>query len=137
MERITISLEESLAARFDLLVAEHGYQSRSEVVRSLIRQRLNLAVLADEEQIQCIASMSFVYKYYHRDLAERLMQIQHEQHAVVLANSHVHLDQDNCLETIQFRGSIATVRRMGEAIAAERGVSYGHINIIPVDQIAE
>ena len=37
----------------------------------------------------------------------------------------------------QFRGSIATVRRMGEVIAAERGVSYGHINIIPVDQIAE
>ena len=37
MDRFTISLDESLASQFDQLIAERGYNNRSEAVRDLIR----------------------------------------------------------------------------------------------------
>ena len=38
MERITISLDTELAAEFDRLIAERGYQNRSEAVRDVLRE---------------------------------------------------------------------------------------------------
>ena len=40
MERVTISLEESLLAEFDRYIARKGYQNRSEAIRDLVRDRL-------------------------------------------------------------------------------------------------
>ncbi len=40
MERFTISLAEELAREFDALIAERGYENRSEAVRDLIRRAL-------------------------------------------------------------------------------------------------
>ena len=36
-QRITISLDEDQAAKFDQLIAERGYENRSEAFRDLIR----------------------------------------------------------------------------------------------------
>ena len=66
-------------------------------------------------------------------LAERLMQIQHEFHDVVVVSTHVHLDHDNCLETVLLRGSTAQVRKFSDAVITERGVRHGQINIVPVE----
>ena len=37
-QRITISLDEDQAAKFDQLIAERGYENRSEAFRDLILQ---------------------------------------------------------------------------------------------------
>ena len=46
---------------------------------------------------------------------------------------HVHLDHDNCLETVILRGPTLEVRRFAEQMTAERGVRHGQLNVIPVD----
>ena len=38
MQRFTISLDDGLAAHFDKLIGERGYENRSEAVRDLIRR---------------------------------------------------------------------------------------------------
>ena len=40
MRRITISVDDKLAEQFDELTARHGYQTRSEAFRDLLRGRL-------------------------------------------------------------------------------------------------
>lgn len=132
MERFTISLEENLAQQFDQLVVQAGYQNRSEAVRDLLRQKLTEVNLQNDQAKFCVASLSYVYNHHGRDLAERLMQIQHEYHDIVVVVTHVHLDHDNCLETTLLRGPTAAVRRFGEAVMTERGVRHGQINIVPV-----
>ena len=133
MERFTISLEENLAQQFDQLVVQAGYQNRSEAVRDLLRQKLTEVNLQNDQAEFCVASLSYVYNHHGRDLAERLMQIQHQYHDIVVVVTHVHLDHDNCLETTLLRGPTASVRRFGEAVMTERGVRHGQINIVPVD----
>lgn len=133
MERFTISLDEQLARQFDELIRQQGYQNRSEAVRDMLRQRLEADRLEQGAAPYCIASLSYVYNHHERDLASRLMTIQHDHHDLGLSTMHVHLDHDNCLETVILRGATAQVRCFAEAMIAERGVRHGQLNLVPVD----
>lgn len=111
MDRFTISLNEDLARQFDELIHKKGYQNRSEAVRDKLRNELESARLEREESPYCVASLSYVYNHHARDLTERLTNLQHEHHQLVLSAMHVHLDHDNCLETVILRGATAEVSK--------------------------
>jgi nickel-responsive transcriptional regulator NikR len=100
MERFTISLDEKLASEFDRLIRERGYLNRSEAVRDMLRGKLDTLRLEDQQAPFCVASLSYVYNHHERDLAERLTELQHDHHDLVVASTHVHLDHENCLETV-------------------------------------
>ena len=133
MERFTISLDETLAQAFDLLIRERGYANRSEAVRDLIRRELETARVEREEAPHCVASLSYIYDHHERRLAERLTDLQHHAHDLVVSSMHVHLDHDNCLETLFLRGHTGEVRGFAEKLSAERGVRHGQLNLIPVE----
>ncbi len=136
MERFTISLDKKLAGEFDRLIRERGYLNRSEAVRDMLRGKLDALRLQEAQAPFCVASLSYVYNHHERDLAERLTQLQHDHHDIVVASMHVHLDHYDCLETVMLRGATETVRRFADALIAERGVRHGHINLVPVEEDA-
>jgi len=132
MERITMSIDEDLAAAFDDLIAARGYTSRSEAMRDLLRREVEAQRAEAVPSSQCVASLSYVYNHHVRDLADRLMRAQHAHHDLVVATTHYHLDHDHCLENVFLRGPTAAVRAFADAIRAERGVSHGQINLVTV-----
>jgi CopG family nickel-responsive transcriptional regulator len=133
MERFTISLEEQLAADFDRLIHDRGYTNRSEAVRDMLRAAVESHRQVRDEGRHCVASLSYVFNHHARELAERLTGLQHEHHDLCVATMHVHLDHDDCLETLLLRGPAAAVRGFADALVAERGVRHGHLNLISVD----
>lgn len=133
MERITISLDAELAAEFDQLIAERGYQNRSEAVRDLLRAHLEAARQNRGEAGHCVANLSYVYNHHERDLAERLTALQHGQHDLTVSTLHAHLDHENCLESVILRGPTGAVRGFADALIAERGVRHGLLNLIDVE----
>ncbi len=133
MDRFTISLNEDLAKQFDELIGQKGYQSRSEAVRDMLRNELESARLQRQEALYCVASLSYVYSHHAHDLSERLTNLQHQHHHLVLSSMHVHLDHDNCLETVILRGATAEVSKFANELMAVRGVRHGKVNIVPVD----
>ena len=133
MERFTISLDEKLASEFDRLIRERGYLNRSEAVRDMLRGKLETLRVQEKQAPYCVASLSYVYNHHERDLAERLTGLQHDHHDLVVAATHVHLDHENCLETVMLRGRTEVVRRFADALIAERGVRHGQVNLVPVD----
>jgi CopG family transcriptional regulator, nickel-responsive regulator len=132
MQRVTISIEDDLAHQFDALIARQRYQNRSEAVRDLVRRALETDRLEQNEARHCVASLSYVYNHHERALASRLTQAQHERHDLSLAATHVHLDHDNCLETLILRGETRQVREFAAAITGQRGVRHGLLNLVPV-----
>lgn len=132
MERFTISLDDQLASEFDAYAGSKSYANRSEAVRDLIRQALEASRLESQAAPYCVANLSYVYNHHERQLAERLTEAQHHHHDLVVSTMHVHLDHDNCLETLILRGPTASVRHFAEQIQAQRGVRHGRMNIIPV-----
>ena len=133
MERISMSIDEDLARSFEALISSRGYTSRSEAIRDLMRREVDANRDAVKTRSQCVASLSYVYNHHVRDLADRLTRAQHKHHDLVVATMHVHLDHENCLENIFLKGPIANVRAFAEGLRAERGVSYGQINLITVE----
>jgi CopG family nickel-responsive transcriptional regulator len=136
MERFTISLDDALAREFDALIAERGYDNRSEAVRDLLRAHLDKLREARDLDGHCVGNLSYVYNHHERELAERLMAIQHAHHDLVISTMHAHLDHDYCIESVILRGPARQVRRFADAIAAERGVRHGSLNVVMVDVTA-
>jgi CopG family nickel-responsive transcriptional regulator len=133
MERFTISLNEALAQQFDDLIHRKGYQNRSEAVRDLVRAELESFRLQQQEAPYCVGSLSYVYNHHARDLAERLTNLQHDHHELVLSTMHVHLDHDNCMETLILRGATQRISEFANLLMAEPQVRHGRLNLVPVD----
>ncbi len=127
LERIGISLEADLLARFDELIAEKGYVNRSEAVRDLIRDSLVQREWASAGREEKVAVVTLVYDHDSSSLAQKLAHIQHETHRAVVSALHVHLDPHNCLEVLVLRGRGRQVSAMGEGLVSTKGVKYGKV----------
>jgi CopG family nickel-responsive transcriptional regulator len=136
MDRFTISLEPALAEDFDRLIVSRGYTNRSEAVRDMLRAAVEQHRQGHEDG-HCVASLSYVYGHHERELAERLTALQHEHHDLCVATTHVHLDHEDCLESLMLRGATAAVRRFADALIAQRGVRHGQLNLITVEVTAQ
>jgi CopG family nickel-responsive transcriptional regulator len=126
--RFGVSIPEDLLERFDHLIAQKGYTNRSEAIRDLIRDRLVESQWAESEH-EVVGTVTVVYDHERSELAQKLTEIQHKQHHLIISAVHVHLDAHNCLEVLIVRGSSEDVRRAGETLIATRGVKHGKITM--------
>lgn len=133
MRRLTVSIEDDLAQKFDDMLKERGYQNRSEAFRDLLRRELGEKQFETGTAKYCVANLSYVYNHHERRLTSRLTDLQHAHHDVTVAAMHAHLDHDNCIESVILQGSTAAVTQLAESIIAEKGVRHGKINLIPVE----
>ncbi len=127
--RFSTALEPPLLAAFDAFLRRHGYRNRSEAVRDLIRKGLV------EEQWRrpsgtVVGVISLVYDHHQRRLHDRLTDLQHDSHALILSTTHVHLDHDTCLEVVLTRGPAARIRALADRLIALRGVQRGALQTV-------
>jgi CopG family nickel-responsive transcriptional regulator len=132
MKRLTMSLPDELADAFDALVARRGYENRSEAFRDLLRQDVGNAFLRRRPQGPCVATLSYLYAHEQRQLATRLVQMQHEHHELTISALHAHLDHDYCIETVLLRGPADRVQAFADEVLAQAGVSHGHLHLVPM-----
>lgn len=135
MERFTISIDESLAGEFDALIAARGYGNRSEAVRDLIRSAIESDQRSAPPSGHCVANLSYIYNHHERELADRLIGLQHQHHDLTVAALHTHLDHENCLESVILKGPMDQVRSFANAMMAERGVRHGQLNVIALQAV--
>ena len=133
MQRITITLDDDLMEQLDAVIAERGYQNRSEAIRDFARAGMQQAAQEKGKSGECVAALVYVYDHAARDLSRRLVKNYHGHHDLSLATLHVHLDDDNCMEVTALRGTGGEVQHFADHIIAERGVRYGRLVMIPTD----
>jgi len=54
--------------------------------------------------------MSLIYEHDVYGLSEKLTDIQHHYHDVIISTLHVHLDEKNCMEVILVRGKVEKLK---------------------------
>lgn len=133
LERIGVSLDKELLSMFDKLISEQGYQSRSEAVRDLVRQRLSEERLGDQKA-RAVAAVFLVYDHHSTKLTESLISMQHthipDSPVQVISSLHVHLDEHDCLEIIVLRGRVGEISKMAENMLSMKGVKLGRVNVV-------
>jgi CopG family nickel-responsive transcriptional regulator len=131
MQRATIALDDEFVAELDRVIAERGYQNRSEAIRDLARSGLEQAAVEAAGTRNCVAALVYVYDHHARELPKRLTQEFHDHHDLAQATMHVHLDQESCLEVTVLKGKGAEVQSFANHVIAERGVRHGHVVYVP------
>lgn len=121
--RVSISLEQTLLSRLERLVRAGRYTNRSEFIRDLVRQRLVQQEWADQHH-EVVATITMIYDHHARQLADKLVNIQHDHHECILAVTHVHLTRDLCAEMIMLRGIPRQVQQIADHLRQQRGVLH-------------
>ena len=126
LKRFSIAVDNDLLTRFDTLMAEEGYSSRSEAVRDLIRDALVKREWESEESVST-AAVILVYDHHKHDLTQKLTDMQHDGYQLIVASLHTHLDEHNCMEIIVMRGTVREINGMANRLITTRGVKHGKL----------
>lgn len=124
--RFGVSLDSDLLERFDALCDQRGYQTRSEAIRDLIRNTL-VQQEWESGNNTVTAVLTLVYDHHKSDLAQRVTNVQHDYHHLIVTTLHVHLDHNNCLEALVLKGAGNNVRALAQRLISTRGVLYGNL----------
>src|SRR5258708_18432232 len=130
MQRITLSVDDDLAAVLDRHMRQRRYASRSEALRDILRDVQTRQQLDEEGSGFCIATLAYVYDHETRDLARRLTAAQHKHHDFQVATLRVQLDHESCLEVSVLPGPARSVRALAATTVSQRGVRHGTLHLI-------
>jgi CopG family nickel-responsive transcriptional regulator len=83
-----------------------GYTNRSEAFRDLIRDRLVRERTAAPDAT-VVGTVTLIYDHHAHGVTEKLTEVQHENHDLVVSTSHAHLDHESCLEVLIVHGKSA------------------------------
>jgi len=126
LSRIGVSLDSDLLHRFDQFIADKGYENRSEAFRDLIRDRLvGSAVVGPNALV--VGTVTLIYDHHTRLLPEKLTDIQHENHEIIISTLHAHLDHESCLEVVVLRGKSRDVQKLADRLISTKGVQHGRL----------
>lgn len=136
LSRIGVSIDSDLLERFDGYIGAKGYENRSEAFRDLIRDRLvGSAVIAPSALV--VGTVTLIYDHHTRLLPEKLTDIQHEHHEIIISTVHAHLDHDNCLEVVVLRGKSKEVQTLADKLISTKGVQHGRLVMSSPNTVAK
>jgi CopG family nickel-responsive transcriptional regulator len=130
--RFGVSLDHHLLDDFDRVITRKNYTNRSEALRDLIRD--NLVGQEWDENKVTVGTITIVYDHHVHDLTDKLTDIQHHYHRLVLSSLHVHLDHDHCLEVLVVRGKGAEIRKVADTLIGTKGVKHGKLTMTTTGQ---
>lgn len=135
LQRFGISMPDDLLQRFDEVIGQQGYANRSEAIRDIVRDYL-IQRHSEQPGGEIVGTITIIYDHHTRGLESRLVQIQHEDVDAIRCSTHVHLDDDNCIEVLVVRGRAEAVRMIADSIISTRGVKHGRLTCTSVEAIS-
>jgi CopG family nickel-responsive transcriptional regulator len=126
LSRIGVALDSDLLKQFDQWMGRRGYTNRSEAFRDLIRDRLVGERTAAPNAV-VVGTITLIYDHHASGISEKLTELQHAQHELVVSTSHAHLDYESCLEVLIVHGKSAQVEQFADRLIGLKGVQHGHL----------
>ncbi|HMP89601.1 MAG TPA: nickel-responsive transcriptional regulator NikR [Kiritimatiellia bacterium] len=127
LERFSISIDSELLKQFDRYIALKKYQNRSEAIRDLIRKSLIEQEWKANQEV--VGVITLVFNHHQRQLQDKMTEIQHKYHHIVVSTTHIHLGEHDCLEVIIARGKASLVQSLSELLTAMKGVKDGSLTM--------
>jgi CopG family nickel-responsive transcriptional regulator len=125
VKRFGVSLEENLLNDLDKLVIQQNFPNRSQAIRYLIKKNLVKDEWEGNEKVA--GAIVLVYDHHKRNLQSQSTEVQHDYHHLILSVQHVHLNHDNCLETIAVRGKATELITLANKLIAIKGIKHGKL----------
>jgi len=122
MERISISIPEPLLEKFDKVLEDKGYVTRSEGIRDAIRDYIVEHSVIRDMGDEISGIVSIIYNHEEHGISEHLTDIQHSYSNIIQSSLHIHLDEKHCLEAVVVRGEGDRIREFVNHTGRKKGV---------------
>ncbi|RAX54751.1 nickel-responsive transcriptional regulator NikR [Helicobacter sp. 16-1353] len=125
LTRFSISLPYDLLDELDKRIINNGYSSRSELIRDMIREKMVDEKWENEsDSVELVAVLTIIYDHHQRELNQKIIDIQHNSIVKILCTTHIHLNHNNCLESIMLKGSKSDIENLSLSIGGLKGVKF-------------
>ncbi len=131
VDRFSVSLDTELLAAFDRHIAARGYENRSEAVRDMIRDLLVSSRLRRGDE-QVVATLTVACDHRVGEASQRLRSHVGAHADLTVGSLHLPLDRDRDLVALGLRGPAGRVQALADQIQATRGITHGHLAVVPV-----
>jgi len=132
MARMGVSIPWDLVDRFDEIISERGYASRSEGIRDAIRNYISYYEWMAEVEGELVGTLTLIYDHKITGVADSVTNVQQEYRDIIKSSIRIPLDSDNQLEVIILRGEGEDVKALTGRIMSLRGVKHVKLNITPL-----
>lgn len=127
--RFGVSIAEDLLDKFDAVIRARNYPTRSKAIEDFVRQTIVESKIS-KDTAEVVGSVDIVYDHHRRELLNKLTDIQHDFHEIILSSQHIHLDRHNCFEIIIVRGKKNVIEKLSNLIKSAKGVKHSSMRIV-------
>ncbi|KAA0004572.1 nickel-responsive transcriptional regulator NikR [Euryarchaeota archaeon ex4484_162] len=124
--RFGVSIDSELLKKFDKVIHKKGYFNRSEAIRDLIRDNLIEEEWKDKEK-EVAGTITIIFDHNVGNIPNKLLDIQHKHHENIVSTTHVHIDEESCLEVLVVEGKPSEIIRLADKLKSMKGVKQGKL----------
>lgn len=129
--RFGVSLEKEHIDTLDIFMRDCRIKNRSQAIRQLISKiKLEDRKNKDEQAGGCIM---LSYDHHKRELLDKLNNIQHDHHNLILCSQHIHINHNVCMEIVAVKGKVSELKDLANELISVKGIFHGELSLTLVD----
>jgi CopG family transcriptional regulator, nickel-responsive regulator len=133
VERISMSLPPELLSEFDRSMKKSGFSDRSKAIQTALHAFIDQNDWDKGEDTRNGAgAIMMLYDNHAYSQDDAGTHTQHRYNDIISASTHMHLDHDNCLETIMVRGEIKKIKELAKSLSENRGIKSLKVNFVAI-----
>jgi len=125
-----MSLPSELLSEFDESMSKAGFPDRSKAIQTALHSFIDENEWKIEEEHLGAGSITMLYNNHIYNQDTKSTQTQHKYNDIISAATHIHLDNDNCLETIMVKGKIKIIKNLAKDLSENRGIKSLKVNFV-------
>ncbi len=128
ISRFGVSLNKEILDKFDQLIADQDYPTRSKAIEDLMIRSLNNVNLKIDN-VNVIGTINIIYDHHKRELLQKLTETQHDFQELIISSQHIHIDHHNCFEIIIVKGKKKDVEKLFSKIKGTKGIKNASLSM--------
>lgn len=128
-----MSLPPELLMEFDKSIKEAGFSDRSKAIQTALHAFIDQNDWKDgDDRRSGAGAIMMLYDNHAYSHGGGGTDIQHRYGDIISATTHLHLDHNNCLETIMVRGEIKKIKMLMKSLHESRGIKSLKVHFVTV-----
>ena len=120
--RFSVSLPPPLLKKLDESWKKMHYQDRSKAIHDAVRSFISEFEWMQKETGQITGAILVLYYLDKPGLLDEITRTQHQFRNVISSTTHIHLEEDKCLEIIAIKGDTREIKSLTQTLMTKKGV---------------
>ena len=122
VERISMSLSPKLLAEFDKSMVKAGFTDRSKAIQTALHSFVDEHNWMNDLPKSGAGAIIMLYDNHTYNQDTKSTRTQHKYNDIISAATHLHLNDNNCLESIMVKGDVRRMKELANELSKNRGI---------------